>query len=92
MIDQELLSKIGKVTMEYYKQEVPFPDEKDKLLFLATLPKNIAKDFSELPLEKIMLNIPFLAYYMPRHVGSIDDYITNRLLPNEAREYLEISK
>jgi|ERR1035437_5419669 hypothetical protein len=89
----ELLRKTGEITFNgYYKQEVPFPDEKDKLLFLATLPKNIAKDFDKYSLEKLMLNIPFLAYYMPKYVGSIDDYVVKRLSPDEAREYLKIAE
>lgn len=91
MINQELLTKVGEITIEYYKQDVPFPDEEDKLLWLSTLPKNIALHFSEYSLERLMLNLPFLAYYIPKFVGSIDDYVVKRLSSDEVGQYLEIA-
>lgn len=88
----DLLEKTGHLSFEYYKQEVPFPDEKDKLMWLSTLPPKIAASFAEYSLEKLMLNIPFLAYYVPTFVGTLDDYVVARLSPEEAEEYLKIAE
>jgi hypothetical protein len=87
----DFLEKTGHISIEYYKQEVPFPDEQDKLMWLSTLPSNIAANFAEYSLEKLMLNIPFLAYYIPKFVGTLDDYVVAHLSPDEAAEYLKIA-
>ena len=87
----ELIEKTGHISVEYYKQEVPFPDEKDKLMWLSTLPSKIAANFADYSLEKLMLHIPFLAYYVPQFLGSLDDYVVARLTPEEAKEYSKIA-
>lgn len=85
---EELFKKTSEIILEYYKQEVPFLDEKEKYLWLETLPKNISLKFADYTLDKLMLNIPFLAYYMPKYVGSINDFVIKELNENEGKEYI----
>lgn len=84
-----LLIKTGFIAKRYYSQPVPFPLPRDKQAWLRSLPQHIANDFKDASLDYLMRHIPFLAWYMPRFVGSLDEYYRENMT---CQEYLAYQK
>ena len=91
-MDNELhkvMMKAGELAKEYYNQDVPSPEEKDRLEWLATISPIIARDFEKTSLKDLMRNIPFLAFYVPKHVGhTYKDYLKKHMTKKEYEMYV----
>lgn len=75
----DLLIKTDLIVKGYYMQGVPWPSEDDKVCRLKSLSENIAKDFKDASLERLMRNIHLIASYLPKFLGSFDEYYSEKM-------------
>jgi L-lysine 2,3-aminomutase len=80
-VELEHLVQLGSHVEDYLQQSVPFPDEKHKWEWLASLGDTPqAKELAHQPLSELFLYESFLFWYLPRHVGTLNQYLLQQYL------------
>ena len=80
-VELEHMVQLGNHVEAYLQQPVPFPDEQHKWDWLSSLGDSaVAEKLADQPVAALFTYKPFLFWYLPRHVGTLNQYLLGQYL------------
>jgi hypothetical protein len=87
----ELLFTHGNITYCYHSRAKDFkPTQEDWRDWLEGLPANIRQDMEKEGFEQCKKAFPFTRYVMEKNDVGLDEYVRQRMAPDDYREYMEM--